>query len=205
MEMLEEAVSAYEGAVTPEMAQYLYDRGVTREAAVTHRLGYVREPHPGHEWYQGMVAIPYLTRDGKPLALRFHCMEQHDHRAEYHGKYNSMKGEPTRLYGVRDIFEAKDTIHATEGEFDRLVLKRMGVPVVGVPGSETFTWHHAKMLAGYSRIWLWADPDEAGSKLLVRMSGLLRQTKVVRLEQDVTDTWKAGGDDALKDILQQLR
>lgn len=204
MEVLEEATSAYQGAVG-RAAGYLMGRGIKREEAATHRLGVVEDPIPGHEKFQGMLAIPYLDRYDRPISMRFRCLQEHDHRKHYHGKYMSLPDEPVRLYGIKDIFEAGDVIHTTEGELDRIVLKRLGLHVVGVPGAETFAWRHQKMLAGFSRIWHWADPDEAGANLVRTMTKRLRNTKPVKLEAgDVTDTYKQGGLEALRAIAEAL-
>lgn len=49
------------------------------------------------------------------------------------------------------------------------------------------------MLAGLNRIWVWGGPDDAGAKLVHRVTRALPQARGVRLRAgDVGETWKAG-------------
>lgn len=206
MEALEEATAAYQAAVSPAVARYLLDRGIDEATGVTSRLGVVADPLPGHERFRGFLAIPYLGKDGQPLTIRFRCLQQHDHREFGHGKYMSQPDDPPRMYGVPDIFEADDEIHVTEGELDRLVLKRLGLPVVAIPGAHIWQPRHRIMLSGFNRIWVWGDPDDAGADLVNKITRALPRARGVRLRDgDVTDTFKAGGADALLSLLEERR
>lgn len=204
MEALEEALRSYEAAVTVEAAEYLLGRGIGEAEAVTHRLGVVSdEPFPGHGHYRGMLCIPYLDKDGKPLTMRFRCMENHDHREHFHGKYNSLKDDPTRVYNIAAIFAAKDEIHVTEGELDAIILTKIGLPAVAIPGAKAWRGHHRRMLAGFSRVWVWGDPDDAGAEFVARVTKSLRQARGVRLRGgDVTDTYLALGAEALLELVE---
>lgn len=197
-ELLEEATSTYQAAVTAEVAGYLLARGIGREEAVTHRLGVVSDPFPGHERFRGMLAIPYLDKDGRPLTVRFRCLQEHNHRDHFHGKYNTIAGDIPRMYGVDSIHEAGDEIHVTEGEFDRIILRKCGLYAVGLPGVEMFFGRHRRMLAGFSKVWLWSDPDDAGAKLTQAVMRGLRTAKPVRrLPADVNDTYMQYGAEAI--------
>ncbi|MFI7315501.1 toprim domain-containing protein [Streptomyces venezuelae] len=152
----------------------------------------------------GRLAIPYLAHDGHPLTIRFRCLEDHDHRAYRHGKYNTLKDDPPRLYGVDAIHAAGDEIHVTEGELDAITLRRLGLHAVGVPGAALWQPRHRRMLAGFSRVWVWGDPDEAGAELVTRVCRSLRSARGVRLRDgDVTETYKAGGADALLSLIDE--
>lgn len=202
MEQLEGAVSRYEGAITARAVEYLTARGIERETALSSRLGVVDEPEPEHQRYRGMLSIPYLDRNGSPLAVRFRCLEDHDHRAFYHGKYNSTAGDPARMYGIRSIFTAEKVIHLTEGEFDAMILNQSGFPAVGAPGARSWKPRHTRMLAGFSRVYIWADPDEAGAEFAQTVMQRVRAATTVRLtEGDVTDTYLLGGTEALQAAL----
>lgn len=199
---LEMAVSSYEEALTVEAARYLEGRGIGQAAADTHRLGVVDRPAPGHERYRGMLCIPYLTPAGEPLTVRFRCIQDHDHDEHRHGKYNSLNGDDTRMYNVGAIFTATDTIHVTEGELDAITLNMVGYPAVAIPGANNFKWRHQKMLAGFSRIWVWGDPDEAGAEFVNRLAKSLRQSRGVPLRDgDVNETYLKGGRSALFDLI----
>lgn len=197
MELLEEATSAYQAAVTPAVAKYLLERGIGRQEAVTNRLGVVSNPFPGHGKFQNFLAIPYLDKGGRPLTMRFRCLQDHDCRDNFHGKYMTIADDIPRMYGIGSIFEAADEIHVTEGELDRIILRKLGLPTVGVPGAKMWANRHRRMLAGFSRVYVWADPDDAGAELAAKITRALRSAKPVRLQQDVTDTYMAGGKEAI--------
>lgn len=203
-EALEAAVSRYEAEVTVEAARTLLDRGLTEAAVASFRLGVVGEPEPGHEKYRGWLAIPYLRADDQPLGIRFRCLQEHDHRAFGHGKYGSMTGEPTRMFNVRAIFRAAEEIHITEGELDAVILNMVGMPAVAIPGAQAFKPHYRRMLAGFSKVWLWADPDEAGGELVARVTASMRHAKPVRLTAgDVNETYLAEGAEGLYALIDR--
>jgi 5S rRNA maturation endonuclease (ribonuclease M5) len=201
-ETLEEATSSYQAAVTGAAAGYLLARGIDREAARTFRLGVVADPAPGHARFTGFLAIPYLDQDRRPLSMRFRCLDQHEHRDHGHGKYMSVTDEPARMFNVAAIHAADDEIHLCEGELDAIILNRIGLPAVAVSGVNAWRPHHRRMLAGFSRVWVWADPDDAGADLANRVTRALRQAKTVRLRDgDVTDTYLTGGTAALRALI----
>lgn len=202
-EALEEATSSYEGAVSQEAARYLLGRGIDRATAVTFRLGVVSDPFPGHERFAGWLAIPYLDKDRKPLSMRFRCITQHNHRDFGHGKYMSMAEEPSRVFNVRGIHLADDTLHVSEGEFDAMILSKVfDGCAAGFPGARSWSGHHRRMLAGFSRVYVWGDPDEAGAEFVQKVTRQVRTAKGVRLRGgDVTDTYMAGGAAALHALI----
>ncbi|WP_443190037.1 toprim domain-containing protein [Micromonospora sp. CB01531] len=201
---MEEATAAYQGQLTADVARYLLGRGIEKQEADTYRLGVVSDPYPGHSKYRGMLAIPYLDKHGQALSIRFRCLEEHKCRDFWHGKYNTIEGEQARCFNIGAIFRAGDELHVTEGEFDAVILNKIGLPAVAFPGSDNFKSRHRRMLAGFSRIWVWGDPDDAGAKFTNKISRALRQAKGLRLRDgDVTDTYMAGGEQALLDILRE--
>jgi DNA primase len=204
MEALEEATRTYQAARTSEAGLYLMDRGLEPETVDTFRLGSVVDPLPGHNRYKGWLAIPYLDKDGEqPLTIRFRCIDKHNHRENGHGKYESLSGDTSRVYNVGAIARASDTLHVTEGEFDAMILEQCGLPAIALPGAAMFRSHHRRLLAGFSRVWVWSDPDEAGADLLNRITASLRQAKGVRLQVgDVTETYLAGGEDAIHELIK---
>jgi len=151
------------------------------------------------------VSIPYLDREGAPLSMRFRCIQEHDHRAHGHGKYMSMSHEPMRVFNVRGIHMADNTIHIAEGEFDTMILAKVfGGASAGFPGASSWRPHHRRMLAGFNRVFVWADPDDAGADFTQRVCRQVRQAKGVRLtDGDVTDTYLKGGADALTSLIEK--
>lgn len=197
---LEAATRAYQAALTPEAARYLLARGLGEEEVLTARVGVVTDPMPGHAKYRGMLAIPYLTAKGEPLSLRFRCIQDHDCRSLSHGKYMSMPDEPVRVYNVGAIHRAEGELHIAEGEFDALILQKVGLDAVAIPGAQSWRPHHRLMVAGFSKVWVWGDPDEAGADFVNKITRAVRNASGVRLSRrdgDVTDIYKAGGADAV--------
>lgn len=205
--MLAKAVTMYSTALDSDIdtVMYLDARGIDEETAAIARLGVVTDPAPGHEKFRGMLAIPYLDKDGEPLTVRFRCIQDHDHREYKHGKYMSLPGDPGRMFSIGSIFRAGNEIHICEGEMDCLVLNKIGRHAVAMPGATTWRPRHRRMLAGFSRVWVWGDPDEAGAEMVAKVTQSLRSAIPLQLEADVNDTYLAGGKEALERVLAKGR
>lgn len=208
MEDLEKASLSYAGGMTVEAARYLLARGLSEETVRTARVGVVTEPElPQHNRYTGRISIPYIV-EGKVVQIRFRCIDSHGGakcRELNHGKYEQPAGTRLRTYGVDVMAEAEDTIHITEGEFDSLVLNQLGLPAIAFPGVESFRSHHGRMLAGFNRIWVWGDPDEAGADFIQKVINRLpRSARGVKLRGgDVTETYLAGGPKAIYALVEE--
>ena len=209
MAALEEAVASYEAALTADAVAYLLGprRGLDKGTVLTARLGVVDDPFPGHTRYAGMIAIPYLDRLGRPVQIRFHCPVEHQHTDFFHGKYNGLAGEPTRMYGVDALFTADNEIHVTEGEFDALVLRMLGLPSVAIPGANNWKARHRENLLGFSRIFVWGDADDAGADFTLKITRQLRQAVGVRLptKNDITSLYNRDGSEAILRALDEAR
>lgn len=210
-QMLTEAVERYSKALGTATGldawAYLTERGLdVDDMTRTFRLGVVDDPAPGHERHRGWLAIPYLSAadDQHPVQLRFRCLQDHDHKALGHGKYASITEERGRMYGVENIPKATDTISLCEGELDAITLTTMGLPAVAVAGAAMWRSHYRRMLAGFSKVYVWADPDTAGSELLTRVMKALPQARPVKLtEGDVNDTYRRYGAGHMKDLVRE--
>lgn len=149
-----------------DAARYLEDRGIDLESAAGVGLGVVRNPEALHADYEGRLAIPYLT-DAGPVQMAFRCIEDHDCKTvPYHVKLLRPKGWPNRLYGVQSARQADDWIAVTEGEIDAITLQMIGIPAVGVPGSEVFKEHWPNVFEDFSKVYIFADGDDAGDKMI---------------------------------------
>lgn len=203
-EALAEAVRTYEQGLAADLEaqDYLDARGITEEGAHTYRLGVVSTPLPGHERFRGWLAIPYLLHDDEPRSIRFRCIEDHNHREHYHGKYMSLPDEPARVFNVRAVNRADDIIHLTEGELDAVILGQLGYDAVAIPGASGFQPHHRRLLMGFSKVYVWGDPDDAGADFVNRVTRALPRASAVRLrEGDVTETYLAGGERAISQLI----
>lgn len=202
MEELEAATSSYQEALGATVIQWLMARGIGRAEAATSRVGVVKDPFPGHERFTNFLSIPYLDKDSGVLSLRFRCLQEHEHRSFGHGKYMSMKEEPARTYNVGSIWRAKDEIHIAEGEFDAIVLTKVGFPAIAIPGASGWSPHHNRMVAGFSKVYVWGDPDEAGAEFSNKIAHSVRNAQAVRLTKadgDVSELYKKGSAQALHD------
>lgn len=90
---------------------------------------------------------------------------------------------------------------SVSGNCDAMTLEQLGLHAVAIPGVKAWKSYHRRMLAGFSRVYVWADPDEAGQDLADTITNAMRQARQVRLTADVNDTYMQGGADALWDAL----
>lgn len=200
---LDEALLTYEATLgeDDDAVRFLLGRGIDRQAVSMHRLGVVPEDClPEHRRFVGWLAIPYLGLDGRPVQIRFRCLRNHEHVG--HGKYMTLEGDPARVYNVQSIVLADFDIHVTEGEIDALILTSLGYPAVAIPGASGFQSHHRRMLAGFGRVFVWGDPDEAGAQFTSRVTRMMGQAIGVRLKNgDVNETYVTEGADAIHQAL----
>lgn len=201
-EALAEAVTAYQNSATAEAASYLGARGISPDAADTARLGVVGDPFPGHERFAGYLSIPYLDQNSEPLSIRFRRLPWLPGEGP---KYMSISGEPVRVYNVGAIHRADEVVHIAEGELDAIVLEQLGMHAVAIPGAQLWRGHHRRMLAGFRRIYVWGDGDDAGADFTRKVTQSLRRAKGVRVPRgmDVTDIYLAGGAQALLSLIAE--
>lgn len=196
---LESSLLAYEdsrGQVIP----YLQGRGISPDTAERMRLGHVSAPaSAGHEQYMGRLVIPSLGHDSTPYALRFRCIEEHSCKEAGHSKYLGMGGQETRLFNVRAVHEAGDTISITEGEIDAITLEQCGYHAVGVTGANAWKRHHPRMFAGFRRIFVFGDGDKAGKQFTKEVSVSLPVSTVITMDagEDVNSVYVNGGKAAI--------
>jgi 5S rRNA maturation endonuclease (ribonuclease M5) len=193
----------------PEAADWLAGRGIEMANAEYEGLGVVRNPPAVHEQYEGRLSIPYITDFG-PVGLSFRCMQDHDCKSfgpdgSYrHGKYLRPKNQETTLYGVRSFDDATDWIAVCEGELDSFILRQIGIPAVAIPGASNWKDHWVNVFEDLSRIYVFADADASGAKLLDKIRDMLSMPVLeVKLPQgeDVNSTFlKYGADSILKRI-----
>lgn len=149
------AVQHYHSSVAVQ-ADYLKGRGITGEVALKAKLGVVTDPLPGHEDYEGMLAIPYLTPSG-PVDIRFRNLSGEG------PKYLTQPGRKARLYNVQAVIDASDSLHITEGELDALILTyRCGFPAVGIAGAAQWKPHYPRIFQDFQNLYVWGDGDSAG-------------------------------------------
>lgn len=170
------STASYQKALKGSPAEeYLVGRGLTGEVVVKQGLGFVAEPHPGHEAYAGWLAIPYLrwspTSKWSCISIRFRCIEDHDH-SQHGGKYMAAKGYGTpHIYNAPALLENSPIIDLQEGEIDALSVQvAAGIPAVGVPGVEAWQPFWAEAFKGYEVVHSFVDGDKAGKDFAEKLA-----------------------------------
>ncbi|GGM45163.1 hypothetical protein GCM10012275_15290 [Longimycelium tulufanense] len=198
---LVEATTCYHASLVGSPAEeYLAkERGLAMEEVGRFRLGFVADPLPGHERYRGWLAIPYLrwspTSGWTVVAMRFRCIENHDHKEHRHSKYMSLPGMTTRLFNTPAVLQTHDEIGVAEGEIDTVTASVTGVPTVGVSGADAWLRRFRRIFLGYRRVWVFADGDVAGRKFAERVCGDLPNAQPVTFadNEDVNSVFAAHG------------
>lgn len=193
-ELLALAVQKYQANIY-QAEDYLKSRGITIEVARLARLGVVLDPEPGHEAYTGRLAIPYITKTGI-ADLRFRSLNP-----AVEPKYMGMTGAETKMYNVLDIERAGDWIGVCEGELDTITMSKcIGIPCVGVPGSNSWKKHYTRLLADFERVFVFADGDQPGKEFA---TGLARELPVTAINmpdgEDVNSTYVKYGADFIRE------
>lgn len=201
---LEKATEAYQWALDggsplgSQALSYLRGRGIEDQQIGDYRLGVVNGNIPEHAASTGWVSIPYLTRLGGAVQLKFRRLTGDG------PKYMGSGGQP-RLYNTRtlDAADRLGYVAICEGEFDAIILDAYcAIPAVGIPGVDTWAsrpeWR--EIFAGYSRVFVFADPDEPGQKLANRILRDLDTAHLVALPGDVNETYLDKGADYIREM-----
>lgn len=192
------AESAAEHEQNIDLAKdYLLARGIDHASAVRFRLGVVSESATHNPDMAGRLCIPSIGMDDGVYNVRFRTMNDEK------PKYKGLSGFETRLFNNRAFTSAVDTIHITEGELDAVVLEKLGYPAVGVCGANAWKRHHPRMFAGFTRVYVWGDGDDAGQQFAGKVTGSLLSAVRVTMSpgQDVTDLYLTEGEAGIRKAL----
>ncbi|KJK12582.1 hypothetical protein UB45_07645 [Terrabacter sp. 28] len=154
-----------------------------------------------------MLAIPYITPSNGIKSIRFRCIEDHVCKdVEKHAKYWGESGIRSGMFNTKDLASDSDTIAVCEGELDAITISGSGImPAVGVPGANGWQSFYPRMLAGFSRVVLVADGDDAGSKLASTFRRALPLSGTVMLckpGDDVNSVYVREGKEGLQSLLK---
>lgn len=140
-------------------------------------LGLVVEPLPGHDSYQGRLAIPYVTQSGV-VDIRFRSIGPQE------PKYMGLPGNETRLYNVNAVLTADDTIAICEGEIDTITLHyKVGINAVGIPGVNNWKKHYKKLLQDFETVVVFADGDQPGQDFAKKLSREISGMMVINMPE----------------------
>lgn len=192
---LETATETYSQQVD-EVGRYLTSRGITKEAAHKHRLGFVASPMIGHEDMIGRLSIPYVTPAGV-VEMRFRSIDPNTNP-----KYLSRVGSKTHMYNVNAFNERSEFIAVCEGEMDAIVASSIcGIPAVGVPGAQTWQASYRRAFQDYRKVFILADGDAAGQELAKKVVQAIDVAVVVTMPEgkDVNDIVMEEGPEGLRE------
>jgi hypothetical protein len=193
--------SQYRGSPAEE---YLTARGLD-EGANQWLPGYVGDSvKTGHDRYRDHLVIPYLRPAGGPhkvATIRFRCIRDEcvkdsdgvyfflkgmkEHHQD-HGKYQSLPGDHPRLYNTAALVTPSPYVAISEGEFSSWAVDLDGIPSAGVQGVSAWKDHFDRAFAGYEKVFILGDGDEAGHKMTEKLAE--------RLPNGVPITLPAGSD-----------
>ena len=171
---------------------YLATRHLSVDEAKVFHLGLVVDPLPGHERFQGRLAIPYVTPSGV-VDIRFR-----DITGEADAKYMGMVGAETTMFNTQAVFAATKYICVTEGEFDCIVMSvKTGHPTVGIPGANNWKPHYSRILDDFDVVMVLADGDKAGMEFGKKITRELPNANVIQMPdgEDVNSTYIKLGKD----------
>ena len=201
---LASAAEMYHEQLDDQAREYLEARGLL-PAIETLRFGVVRSPRPEHTMMRDRLAIPFIGPKGNIYDIRFRSIQDHDCKEQSCPKYLGLDGVETRIYNAAALVAPTDYIFVTEGELDAATLTVCGWPAVGLPGANSWKPHYPRLLAGFSKVVLVADGDDAGRKLASTFRRAMPTAgHVILCEQgeDVNSTFLAKGKEGLMALLK---
>lgn len=192
---LAEAANSYHLSVD-RAAEYLARRGITKEAASQHLLGYVTEDNVavGHEAFINRVAIPYITASGV-IDIRFRSVAD-----EVTPKYLGRVGAELTLYNPTAFSIPSDVIAVCEGEIDTITASMCGIPAIGLAGVNAWKPFYARAFGDYQRVLVLADGDQPGKELGKKIATQVDQAVVIVMPDgmDVNGTYLMEGADGIR-------
>jgi Toprim-like len=161
------------GELQEQARDWLWMRGLTPDTILAARLGFVAQPAAGHEPFAGAISIPYFDAMGRERSIRFRHLSPGRH------KYDQPKGTHPHLYGVDATTAPRPYI--TEGEFDALILRQLGLAAVGVAGASSFARPWRWLFEDAELVSIVPDGDEPGLKAANRIAGWISDLAEVRV------------------------
>lgn len=197
---MEKALRMFEGNLGIALP-YLEGRGITERTAVRHRLGVVCSDAPdAYLKYDTRLVIPYMDKKGV-CAFKFRCLAHAEKCPKECDRYLNPGGQDVTIYGATDLDDdVSETLHVTEGEFDRIALSQCtDEPVIGLPGADAWKDHWVCHFSGFSRVVFWRHGDAAGEKWARRMRDKCRVAEIVDLppKEDVNSIMLLWGPEKL--------
>lgn len=200
--------------------QYLVARGLG-EGEMRWLPGYVGDSvKTGHERYRHHLVIPYLRPAGTQFiaTVRFRCIRDEcvkdsggtyfflKNEKEQHGthsKYMSLPADTPRIYNTEALITSSPHVAISEGEFSSWAVELDGIPSVAIQGVSAWKDHFDRALAGYERVFILGDGDEAGNKMNEKLAERLPNGVPVELPtgSDPDSLRREHGDGVIRQLL----
>ena len=125
--------------------------------------------------------------------------EQH----EGHGKYQSLPGDHPRLFNTEALIVPSPYVAIAEGEFSGWAVELDGIPAVAVQGVSAWKDHFDRAFAGYEKVFILGDGDEAGRKMTEKLAERLPNGVPVELPEgeDPDSLRQKHGDGIIRQLL----
>lgn len=197
--LLEQYTSQYEASLAGSQGEnYLLQRGIMKEVQNSFRLGFVLEPTPEQRAYRGCISIPYITRSGDIVGIKYRRLD------DGKPKYSSSLGfEARRIFNPFILSLKYRKIYITEGEFDTIVLRQLGVPALAIPGANAWSAASSRALR-HRQLVVLADGDDSGEgyKLGRQITKDVEHSSIVLMKDtDVNQYYLDHGKDKLLEYI----
>lgn len=200
--------------------EYLNARGLG-EGAVRWLPGYVGDSvKVGHEQYRDHLVIPYLRPAGPKYVatIRFRCIKDSHIRdidgtyfflkgqKEQHGlcpKYQSLPMDSPRLYNTSALVTPSPYVAIAEGEFSAWAVELDGIPATALQGVGAWKESFGKAFAGYEKVFILGDGDDAGKKMTEKLVNTLPNGVPIELPEgsDPDSLRREYGDGVIRRLL----
>ena len=190
---------------------WLAGRGIDRKAVVMNWLGYstnveglnLKKPEP-------MLTMPNFAPRATPDdPLTFCSVEarflNHQKGRRWPPKY--MTTGTRHLWHLPQLYrDAGGMVILQESCFDAMLINRMMMRHIStaIPANN-FKEEHARKLSVFRRVYLIADPGEAGQEHAEKVKGLIRSTEVINLGADLGDVYRDNPDEAYRVVYGLVR
>lgn len=180
-------VEKHQKSLTPEILDYLHDRGLSDEVISSHKLGY--GSFYGKDW----ITIPIRDIDGN---YAFFKLRQNPKQGNE--KITWPSGEKAQIYDWNTLLCAENKLVICEGEMDALLLKSRGIPcITNTHGANTAKEDWAQYFKKEIEYYICYDNDVAGKTGALKMASVLlnrgcTKINIITLPEEVEEKGDLG-------------
>ncbi|MEI7890817.1 MAG: toprim domain-containing protein [bacterium] len=163
-----EMVNKCHDAIPDHIREYLHNRGITDEIINEQKLGW------GKFYGKNWITIPITDADGTCIFLKLR-KDPTDETNPTKYKFFPIGNQAT-IYGWNTLQKEKSQLLICEGEFDRLILIKNGIPAItSTAGAGTFKKEWLDHLKNFDDIHVVFDKDNVGEKESEKLIQLLAE------------------------------